>query len=92
MVFIAVSKAFSPAFSSQAYSTVWPFLVNQSPWRIIGQTTARMPVAARSSTQPVAAIDRSVMVVTPLFSSSDIATWVEGPASSGSRPNTGRYS
>ena len=29
MVFIAVSKAFSPAFSSQLYSTVWPFFVYQ---------------------------------------------------------------
>jgi len=67
-------------------------LVYQTPWRIIGQTTARMPVEARSSTQPSRAIDRSEMVVTPLFSSSETATLEEGPASSGARPNTVRYS
>ena len=47
----ARSKLRRPAFTSQRYSTSWPFGVYQEPERKDGATQVRMPVEATSSSQ-----------------------------------------
>ena len=84
--------AFSPAGSSQAYSTMWPFLVNQRAERNIGAMQTRMPASASRSSQPGCAIDRSASVVTPDSSSSDSATRTQCGMASASARKIGRYS
>ena len=84
--------AFSPAASSQAYSTIWPFFVYQRPERNIGAMHTRMPASASRSSHPGCAIDRSASVVTPDSSNSDSATRTQCGIASGSARKIGRYS
>ena len=88
----ASSIAFSPAFSSQAYSTTWPLRVNQRAERNIGAMQTRMPLSASRSSQPGCATERSATVVTPESSSSESATRTQLCTASGSGRKIGRYS
>ena len=88
----ASAMAFSPAASSQAYSTRWPFFVYQRAERNIGATQTRIPASASRSSQPGCAIERSARVVTPDSSSSDSATRTQCGIASASARKIGRYS